>query len=667
MNTRNHLSNETSPYLLQHADNPVDWHPWTEDAITLARQTHKPILLSIGYAACHWCHVMAHESFEDEETAKLMNQLFINIKVDREERPDLDKVYQQLHQILTRQQGGWPLTVFLSSDNLMPFFSGTYFPKESRYGSAAFKDILKLVAEYYSKESDAIFNSHSKLQNIIDQINKNESPVAKKIHQSPLIKAFSAWLAEFDQQNGGFGGAPKFPMPALLNGILYLGYNDEKLKALLLFSLEKIAKGGIYDHLGGGFFRYAVDAKWQIPHFEKMLYDNAQLIALYASAFALTQEPLFKQVAKESIQWAIDEMKAIGGGYFASLDADSEGMEGKYYLWQPAQINAILEPSQAPLFIRHYGLNKEPNFEGQWHLVDQQLSNDPLDLALSKQQLLKERNNRIKPTKDTKILSAWNALLLKGLSLSSICIEDETLLKEATELIQFCQKSLFQDNQLWASITQGVRKQLGFLDDYAFMLEACWYYLQAKWDNSVLDFARKLSDKIISDFWDEQWGGFYFTSQHHEKLVYRPKTWVDEVLPAGSAVAAMSLFRFGHLLNNMQYRQVAEKALAHTQALLHEQPQYYPNVLVLQSDYLFPPSIVILTGNDQLVQEARQLLLKHYHPHRFIFALGNDIPSVLAHYGSKNELKIFICEGSNCQEPIFTLSTLEKQLTDLNY
>ncbi|MDH5514561.1 MAG: thioredoxin domain-containing protein, partial [Gammaproteobacteria bacterium] len=373
-NYTNHLVNETSPYLLQHAHNPVEWYPWGPQALERARRENKPILLSVGYSACHWCHVMAHESFEDAATAELMNRLFVNIKVDREERPDIDRIYQTAHSLLTQRPGGWPLTVFLTPDDHVPFFAGTYFPREPRHGLPSFRDLMQRIDEYLANNETDIRRQNTSLLSALQDMNR--STPATSLNSMPLDSARQVLERNFDTTDGGFGEAPKFPHPTNLERLLrhwahsrrHDGMEDRRALHMAVFTLEKMAHGGLFDQLGGGFYRYSVDKHWGIPHFEKMLYDNGALLALYGEAFAATGNPLFKRIAEQTAGWVMREMQAPEGGYYSSLDADSEGEEGRFYVWTPASVRALLDADDYRLFARRYGLDREANFEGHWHL-----------------------------------------------------------------------------------------------------------------------------------------------------------------------------------------------------------------------------------------------------------------------------------------------------------
>jgi uncharacterized protein YyaL (SSP411 family) len=674
MGAENHLAQETSPYLLQHANNPVAWYPWGQEALDLAKKQNKPILLSIGYSACHWCHVMAHESFEDIETANIMNELFINIKVDREERPDIDKVYQHMHQVLTQQGGGWPLTVFLHPKDQMPFFSGTYFPKEKHHGKPCFKEILNIISHYFIHKPNEIAEQNKNLQRVINSLEKQNEGFAHKIKKSPLLMAKQNWINEFDKINGGFRGAPKFVMPATLSAILYIVTSckqedtDKQIYNHILYSLNKICLSGLVDHIDGGFLRYCVDDKWQIPHFEKMLYDNAQMIGLLGQAFAMSKNELFKETIRDCIQWTMLDMQSFEGGFYSSLDADSEGEEGKFYTWYTDDLRSFLDDKEYDLLAQIFEINDLPNFENKWHLIQKKSylelsTEDRIVFANIKQKLKIERAVRIRPHLDHKLLCSWNALMFKGLSIAGAVLNDAKFSHLATRIFNFIKVYLFFENQLWVSYNKGQRKQSGFLDDYAFLLDACWYYLQINYNNNDLHFAKWLCDTLIEKFWDNE-NGFYFTSEHHEALIYRPKNWSDDVLPNGAATAALALSRFGVLLNEQKYIEVGTRALQLTQPSLDIHAQYYPTLLNIQAEFLQGLSTVIIYGKSKLVEKARLLLLKHYQLNRFIFAIASSqvVPECFKQYVSEDELSIYFCHAKVCQPPLKSLQALENYL-----
>jgi len=556
--TKNNLADETSPYLLQHADNPVNWYAWNETALNKAIEEDKPILLSIGYSACHWCHVMAHESFEDNETAEIMNAHFINIKVDREERPDIDKIYQTAQQMLTQRTGGWPLTMFLTPKDHVPFFGGTYFPMESKYGLPGFKGLLIRIADFYQQERDSISQQNDSflmsLQSMNQQVAADESP---ELNPTPLETATQQLHQNFDLQFGGFGSAPKFPHPSNLEHLLrqHLATNCIQNQGINMveLTLSKMALGGLYDQLGGGFYRYSVDREWMIPHFEKMLYDNGLLLTLYSQTWQITKEPLYQKVATGTADWIIDEMQSPEDAYYSSLDADSEGVEGKYYAWEKDEVSSLLNTKEFEAFAKHYGLDQGPNFEGKWHLRVMQESADEATLAIieqAKAKLLQQRSTRIRPGCDDKILTSWNALMIKGMATATFTFNNDRYLDSAEKALVFIHQKLYTDGKLLATYREGKAHLNAYLDDYAFLIDALLAFLQCRWDQKWLDMAIQLADELLDSFEDKEHGGFFFTSHDHEKLIQRSKSFMDDSLPSGNGVAASVLGRLGHLLGD---------------------------------------------------------------------------------------------------------------------
>jgi uncharacterized protein YyaL (SSP411 family) len=450
----NRLAGESSPYLQQHADNPVDWYPWGDEAFEEARKSGRPVLLSVGYSACHWCHVMAHESFEDEAIADVMNRLFVNVKVDREERPDVDKIYQTAHQLLTQRGGGWPLTMFLDGENQRPFFGGTYFPNDARHGMPAFPDLLEKVATYFTEQKDEVRSQSDRLLDIFKKLEPAASDQPVALEAKPLQTARDTFAQSFDRDFGGFGSAPKFPHPTTIDRLLRhwrASANDVEpdLDALLMatLSLTRMADGGLFDHVGGGFCRYSVDRFWQIPHFEKMLYDNGPLLALYAEAALATGDTAFADTANETANWMLADMQAENGGFYSTRDADSEGEEGLYYLWTPEQVEKLLGDDFA-VFAGRFGLDKDANFEGQWHLtVRQPIADDDARDAIerSRKILLEERMTRVAPGRDEKQLTAWNALAIRGLAIAGRSLDRPELTIAATEAVDFIIENLLEN------------------------------------------------------------------------------------------------------------------------------------------------------------------------------------------------------------------------------
>jgi uncharacterized protein YyaL (SSP411 family) len=669
---RNRLAAETSPYLRQHADNPVDWYPWGEEALALARREDKPILLSVGYSACHWCHVMAHESFEDVATAEVMNRLFVNIKVDREERPDLDKIYQAAQQLLTQRAGGWPLTMFLTPDDQQPFFGGTYFPREPRYGMPAFADLLERVAEYYRGEGAAIRRQGRDLAAALERLQAGDRTDMggtvvdgeATLDDSPLQLAHTALERSFDRRFGGFGAAPKFPHPQSIERCL----RDASAASLSMASLTltRMAEGGIYDQLGGGFARYSVDESWTIPHFEKMLYDNAQLLGTYAAAAAVTGEKLFGRIAGETADWLLRDMHAPQGGFYSSLDADSEGHEGRFYVWTAAEARERLSEGEYAVFARRFGLDQAPNFEGQWHLCVRGPLEGPdaaelLDTARSK--LLAARTLRVWPGRDEKILTSWNALTIRGLAIAARVLHRPDLADAATRAVDFIRHTLWQEGRLLATYKDGRAHLNAYLDDYAFLADALLELLQARWRDSDLEFAQALAETVLARFADPDNGGFYFTASDHERLIHRSKTFGDESIPAGNGVAAGVLSRLGFLLGEPRYLAAAERTLRAGFEHMRQYPEGHMSLTAALDDYLKPLQILILRGPE--APRWAHALAARYTPSRMVFSIPADTPRLPAAIEAKpahGEAVAYLCTGTSCSAPFTRLENLERAL-----
>ena len=669
---RNHLAGETSPYLLQHADNPVEWYPWGETALTRARRENKPILLSIGYSACHWCHVMAHESFEDAGTAALMNELYINIKVDREERPDLDKIYQIAQQMLTHGSGGWPLTMFLTPEAQQPFFGGTYFPKEPSHGMPAFRDVLARVAEYHRDQGEAIAQQNEQLQAALASL----LPVPERgatLDASPLTGARAALERYFDANFGGFSGAPKFPHPTSIERCMRHWYAtsagaNPDLQALYMgtLTLTRMAQGGIYDQLGGGFSRYSVDGFWMIPHFEKMLYDNGQLLSEYARAALATGETLFSRTAHETADWALRDMRSPEGGFYSSLDADSEGHEGKFYVWTTAEVQALLEPKEYAAFTLRFGLRRPPNFEGAWHLHTQE-SVDAIAAALGESvesvdaviqaargKLLKQRNLRVWPARDEKILTAWNALMIKGLAIAARVLKRPDLADAAVAAVDFVHRHLWRDGRLLATYKDGRAHLPAYLDDYAFLADALLELLQTRWRSRDLEFARQLIEVLREQFEDADNGGFFFTAKEHEKLIHRSKTYADESVPSGNGVAASVLCRLGYLLGETAYLKTAERTVKSAWAAMRDYPQAHMSLVNALEEILSAPQILVIRGPKARAARWASDLGELYAPSRMIFGIPSDadLPPALAAKSARDEPVAYLCTGMTCSAPM---------------
>jgi len=685
----NHLAGETSPYLLQHAHNPVEWYPWGETALARAAREDKPILLSVGYSACHWCHVMAHESFEDPATAELMNRLFVNIKVDREERPDIDKIYQLAHQMLAHRSGGWPLTMFLAPGNLIPFFGGTYFPRVPRYGMPAFSEVIERIAAFYRQHRKDLEAQNAELMAVFASLGAHPpSDHAAMPEASVLDMARQQLGHSFDPLQGGFGQAPKFPHPPNLERLLRhwaaskrRGRPDEQALHMAVFTLEKMARGGIYDHLGGGFCRYAVDALWMIPHFEKMLYDNAQLLPLYAQAWRAIGAPLFRRAALETADWVMREMQAPDGGYYSALDADSEGEEGRFYVWSCDEIRALLDDDEYRVFAPRFGLDREANFEDRWHLrivatvteiaraggETEESVRRRLDAARIK--LGAARAQRLPPGRDEKILTAWNGLMLRGMAIAARLLEEPALLASAEHACAYLHAHLWRDGRLLASCRDGRAQLRAYLDDYAFLLDALLELLQTRWKSADLDRAVLLAEALLTHFEDRENGGFFFTAHDHEVLIHRPKPFGDDALPAGNAVAARALGRLGHLLGEARYLDAAERTLRAAWPQLAELPYAHNAMLDALEEYLEPPQLVLIrAGVEDDGTDWLRAARSGCDPAVLAFAISHDageLPGVLGTRRAEEQRTVaYVCRGPSCSAPAHTPAELLVRLQE---
>ena len=677
----NHLGNETSPYLLQHADNPVDWYPWGEEALNLSRAQNKPILLSIGYSACHWCHVMAHESFENAEVAAVMNRHFINIKVDREERPDIDQIYQTAHHMLNHRNGGWPLTLFLTPEQ-KPFFGGTYFPLESRYGLPGFLELLPRIAEAYYTRGEAIEKQGKVLLELMNKTLPGKNSSTPEFSESLLEQAIDHLEAMFDPVHGGFGQAPKFLHPAELIFCLqhYFKTRDSKALSLAAFTLEKMAKGGIYDQLGGGFCRYSTDAYWRIPHFEKMLYDNGPLLQLYATAWLATGNPLFKQVTEEIAQWVMREMQSHGseeGGYYSTLDADSEHEEGKFYVWDRDQVAQILPAEEFEITAPYYGLLQAPNFEHKlWNLeitepLEAIAKRIGIDLDLAQQRLASARNKlqasralRIRPGRDEKILVSWNGLMIKGMAISGRILGRQDWVKSAQRAVDFIRTTLWKNNRLLATYKDGKAHLNAYLDDYVFLLDGLLELMQTEFRMIDLEFATTLAEILLDQFEDREMGGFFFTSHDHEPLIHRPKPVYDNATASGNGVAAVVLQRLGYILGEQRYIQSAEKTIRLFYPAMAEQLNGYCSLLTALDEMLFPPHIIILRGSSSALVQWQSILQNRY-PHKIILALPLELINLplslskaVSSGAAAGSVSAWVCTATGCMPEITNLQDL---------
>ncbi|MET0291565.1 MAG: thioredoxin domain-containing protein [Steroidobacteraceae bacterium] len=601
----NRLRGSLSPYLLQHADDPVHWYPWGPEAFAEAVRTGKPVLLSIGYSSCHWCHVMARESFADPATAAAINERFVSIKVDREERPDIDRVYQLAHQLITRRVGGWPLTMFLSADRI-PFFGGTYFPAAERAGLPAFTDLMGRIAAFHREQQAAMHVQNEALLTALARVDAPH-PLPAPLQPGTAQQAVDAVRADleqrFDAEHGGFGAPPKFPMPAALTRLLRhwqrtASSETPDLKALYLatLTLHRMAEGGLMDQLGGGFARYSTDAAWHVPHFEKMLYDNATLLELYAEAHSATGEPLYAEVAARTADFLLRDLRHRGGAFHGSLDADSDEGEGRFYLWTPDEVIAVLGAEDGALFNARHGLDGPANVDGRWHLRIARPLEELGDAAVIgprldalRKRLLEVRSGRTPPARDDKILAGWNALAIRALVVASRALKRPELLDAAAEALHFLRRELWRDGQLAGSWLEGRLGPSAFLDDHAYLADATIELLAARFDPVLLQFALDLAERLRTGF-AAPTGGFHFTATDQEPLIHRTLRFDDDATPAGNAIAARVLLRLGHLTGRTELLDEAERTLLAAGTAPLEQPLGHLTLVESLDEWLHPAS-----------------------------------------------------------------------------
>ncbi|HVS76517.1 MAG TPA: thioredoxin domain-containing protein [Steroidobacteraceae bacterium] len=680
----NRLISETSPYLRQHAHNPVDWYPWGEEAFRRAVRERKPIHLSVGYAACHWCHVLAAESFEDEPTAQVLNELFVNIKVDREERPDVDRIYQIAQQMLTQRSGGWPLTMFLTPDDRRPFFGGTYFPREARFGLPAFRELLLRVARYYHEHEAELRQQNEALMSAFAQLEPPAPEATVELGDAPLRLCRQALERTFDPRYGGFGGAPKFPHPKSLELLLRqwrAGADGDTpdLHALYMsgLTLRRMADGGINDQLAGGFCRYSVDEYWMIPHFEKMLYDNGSLLAVYADTYVATGDEFYGRVAAQTADWVRREMQSPEGGYYSSLDADSEGHEGKFYVWDREEVRAALTPAEYEAFAPRYGLDRDPNFEGRWHLhvfrpvediaaaLGRARESIESDLSAARGKLLRLRERRVRPGRDDKMLASWNGLMIRGMAAAARALGRDDLAESAARALDFTRRALWRDGRLLATYNDGRAHLNAYLDDYAFLADAVLELQQVRFRADELQFARELLEVILRHHVDESAGGFFFTSDDHEELIHRPKSFGDDATPGGNGVAAFVLQRMGYLLGETRYLDAAERTVRAGWAVMEKYPQAHTSLLIALEELLSPPETVVLRGDAGIIDTWRRELARLYSPRRMVLAVPAgtpDLPPAIAEKAARGQALAYVCRGNVCGEPVDSFAELTEAL-----
>lgn len=686
----NRLAGESSPYLLQHAHNPVDWFPWSEEALRRAKEENKPIFLSIGYSACHWCHVMERESFEDDETANILNERFIPIKVDREEHPDLDEIYMTAVQMMTGS-GGWPLSVFLTS-KLEPFFGGTYFPPEDRHGLPGFKTVLRAVAELWHEQPERVARSADELVRTLRASVAQASSPGGPLEASLLSHAAAELKSQFDPTWGGFGGPPKFPDAGAIALLLrqHLHTGDEQLLEMAAVTLDRMAYGGIHDQIGGGFHRYAVDAGWLTPHFEKMLYDNALLAKTYLEAWQATGKNLYRRVAAGILDYVLREMSDPRGGFHSSQDADSEGREGKYYLWRPDEIQTVLGERDGAFFCQYYGVSEPGNFEGsnilhvphepaafarRQGIAEQQLHDR---LTPLRRRLLAERNRRVPPGKDDKVLAAWNGMMISALARGYQVLGEKRYLEAAQRAADFVLSEMVRDGALLRTYRNygdghGVSKLPGYLDDYAEVSCALVDLYEAGFDHCRLKAADQLARRMLADFWDERHGGFYYTSAAHSNLLVRTKPVYDGPVPSGNSTAARVLLRLSKLLDNQDYFSKAEDLLVSMAHGLRGQPRAHLHLLCAADFYLHPTREIAVAGRRDGDDTRRLLEIVHrkFIPNKILALVEPDadsrsvepaVPLLAGKRMLSGKAAVYVCENFTCKQPIVDANTLEKAL-----
>ncbi|MGE8175750.1 thioredoxin domain-containing protein [Pseudomonas fluorescens] len=654
----NRLANETSPYLRQHAENPVDWYPWGEEAFRRARDEDKPIHLSLGYAACHWCHVMAHESFENPETARLMNERFINIKVDRQERPDLDDIYQQVVQMMG-QGGGWPLTVFLTAER-EPFFGGTYFPPDDGYGRPGFTQLLLGL-------SDAWQSNRAALQQNVKQFLQGYRTLEASMLEgdTPLepdqpAAAARLFARNTDPVNGGLGNAPKFPNPACHDLVLrvYQRLHEPDLLHSVELTLDRMAAGGLYDHLGGGFARYCVDERWAVPHFEKMLYDNGQLVKLYADAYRETGKPAWRRVFEETIDYILRDMTHPDGGFYASEDADSEGEEGKFYVWTLAQVQAALGEPDAALACRAYGVTANGNFEHGSTVLHRAVALDAvqeLQLKGLRDRLLLARAQRIHPGRDENILTSWNALMVQGLCAAYQATGTTTYLDAARRAADFILDRLSTpEGGLYRAWREGTAKVPGFLEDYAFLANALIDLYECDFDKRYVERATQLVEVILDKFWED---GLYFTPSDGERLVHRPRAPHDSAWPSGTSACVLAFLRLFELTGRELYRERAEQVLAMYRAAAAQNPFGFAHLLAAQDWMQRGPISIVVAGERSAASALVASLQRRYLPAR-VLAFAEDVPIGGDRHALAGQTSAYVCRNRTCEPPVTSAEEL---------
>src|ERR671912_469232 len=678
----NRLAKETSPYLLQHKDNPVDWYPWGEEALKRAREEDKPVLLSVGYSACHWCHVMERESFEDDETARMMNEHFVNIKVDREERPDIDSIYMSAVQALTHH-GGWPMTVFMTPDGA-PFYGGTYFPPVPSRGMPSFKQLLVSLADAYENRRDEVMQSAESVREYLQAATGASAPTTG-LSEELLDNAATSLLGQLDNRFGGFDGAPKFPQAMNLEVLLryYKRTGDRAARAGVEHTCRQMANGGIYDQLGGGFARYSVDEYWLVPHFEKMLYDNALLARLYLEAYQVSGDDFFRRIAEETLDYVARDMTDPEGGFYSAEDADSEGEEGKFYVWTPGEIEAALEPDDAKLAMRFWDITERGNFEGKNILnvprppeavaAEFDISAEELwrRIEAIRERLFAEREKRVRPGRDEKVLAAWNGLMLRAFALAASVTGCEEYRRVAEKNASFLLEKLAADGRLRRSYKDGQARFNGYLEDYACVADGLLALYEATFERRWLREAASLADAILELFWEEAEGAFYDTAVDHEELVTRPRDLYDNATPSGNSVAVDVLLKLSVLLDREDYQERAETVLENLSGGIAQIPGVFGRLLSALDFYLSTPYEVVIIGDREApgTKALLETVYSSYLPNKVVAGRSEGdeeamrlVPLLADRSMRGGEATAYVCVNYACQSPTTEPAELARQL-----
>lgn len=676
----NRLIHETSPYLLQHAHNPVDWYPWGKEALNRARKENKMIFLSIGYSSCHWCHVMAHESFENQAIADYLNEHFISIKVDREERPDLDTIYMEAVQLMSGQ-GGWPLNVWLTPDQI-PIFGGTYFPAEPAFGNPGFLALLQRLVDLYYEEPDQIHERAEYMKvalqtDIYDQLDTSE------LSGEILEKAYNIFKENFDFEHGGFSGAPKFPSSMGIEFLLQYYHVTQNTDArnMAVQTLREIVKGGIFDQVGGGIHRYSTDAKWLIPHFEKMLYDNGLLISALCDGYQVTHDPIFKNAILKTTDFIKREMTNSEGGFYSALDADSEGVEGKYYAWDYDEIKQLLSDDEWQLISYHYAITKDPDWNGKIILhtnISPQQTAEHFDISINDFEKKKEaalnkllvfRSKRVPPQRDEKIITSWNALVLKGLCKAYKCLKIPNLKQMAIDNAGFIINKLIKEDLLYRTYNQKEVGQLGFLVDYALFTESLTYLLEITGDEYYLKTAYDLAQYIREQFYDTSKKAFNFISKEHENIIAQPREAFDNAIPSGTSASIAAFLRVGHLSGEMDLLSIAEETLEHMTEIMSDHATSAAYNLQNLVQIMYANEEIILVGPEEQRKPFEELISLRYNPISYVISGDNFSDSNFSSlYGKiiiNDKATAYLCRDFSCKEPVTTIEAFQQQLDQL--